>query len=183
MQVISSASDQLPRAKANAKSKAMSSDTHLQLCQWLKAIATCRDKQAFTCLFQFFAPKIQRIAYGKFNNETQAKEVLQETMSIIWRKAHLFNQDKGAATTWIYTITRNVMFDMLRKIKSNREDNLSEEIWPLIESEEQQEDSNKDHLEQNKILGVIEQLPEPQKTSVKRFLLQRNVTRTTCRSS
>lgn len=144
---------------------------HPQLCQWLKAVADSRNQQAFTQLFKFFAPKILRIARGKFPNEAQANEVVQETMSKVWRKAHLFNADKGAATTWVYTVMRNVTFDMLRKIQSNKEDNLSDDIWAITESNDVVEESYEDHLENEKLLTGIEKLPESQQEVVKGFYL------------
>ena len=154
----------------NAKSSRMSDKIdHPQLCQWLDAVATSRDKKAFTQLFHFFAPKIQRIARNKFPNEAQASEVVQETMSNVWRKAHLFNQNKGAATTWVYTVMRNVTFDMLRKIKGNKEDNLSDDIWPIAESMTSEDESFDDHLENKQLLTVIEKLPEVQQQVVKGF--------------
>ncbi|WP_246028822.1 sigma-70 family RNA polymerase sigma factor [Litorilituus sediminis] len=144
---------------------------HPQLCQWLNAVAVSRNKQAFTCLFKFFAPKILRIARGKFPVEAQANEVVQETMTNVWRKAHLFNPDKGAATTWVYTVMRNVTFDMLRKVKANKEDNLSEDIWPLAESAVSEADTYQDHLQHDKLLTVINKLPESQQEVVKGFYL------------
>lgn len=154
----------------NAKSSQMSDKiNHPQLCEWLNAIATSRDKQAFTLLFKFFGPKIHGIARGKFPNEAQACEVVQETMSNVWRKAHLFDKDKGAATTWVYTVMRNVTFDMLRKIKGNKEDNLSDDIWPLAESMVSNDESFDDHLENKQLLTVIEKLPEAQQEVVKGF--------------
>ena len=151
----------------NVKSSNMSDKiNHPQLCQWLDDVSKERDKQAFTDLFKFFAPKIQRIARGKFPNEAQACEVVQETMSNVWRKAHLFDKSKGAATTWVYTVMRNVTFDMLRKIKGNKEDNLSDDIWPLAESLISADESFDDHLENKELLSVI--------------LLYGNVARTTC---
>lgn len=154
----------------NAKSIQMTDKIdHPQLCDWLCAVATTRDKQAFTQLFQFFAPKIQRIARNKFPNETQACEVVQETMSNVWRKAYLFDPNKGAATTWVYTVMRNVTFDILRKIKGNKEDNLSDDIWPIAESVINDEEVFNDHLEQQQLLSVIETLPEQQQQVVKGF--------------
>ena len=45
--------------ETSAKSTNMSDKiNHPQLCQWLDAIAQSRDKQAFTHLFNFFAPKV-----------------------------------------------------------------------------------------------------------------------------
>ena len=154
----------------NAKPSIMADKIdHPQLCQWLNAVATTRDKQAFTHLFQFFAPKIQRIGRSKFPNEAQANEVVQETMSNVWRKAHLFDRNKGATTTWVYTIMRNVTFDMLRKIKGNKEDNLSDDIWPIAESMTSEDVSFDDHLENKQLLTVIEKLPEVQQQVVKGY--------------
>ncbi|MBU2872114.1 sigma-70 family RNA polymerase sigma factor [Colwellia sp. E2M01] len=152
------------------KSRYMSDKiNHPELCQWLDAVATQRNKQAFTNLFKFFAPKILRIAKTKFPNEAQANEVVQETMTNVWRKAHLFNSDKGAATTWVYTVMRNVTFDMLRKIQGNKEDNLSDDIWPMAESMSSEEESFNDHLENKQLLSVLEELPEAQQEVVKGF--------------
>jgi len=144
---------------------------HVQLSQWLKAVAKTRDKQAFTSLFSFFAPKIQRIARSKFPNETQASEVVQETMSNVWRKAHLFDENKGASTTWVYTVMRNVTFDLLRKIKGNKEDNLSDDIWPIIESTQGEAEAFDDHLESKQLLSGIATLPDNQQEVVKGFYL------------
>ncbi|PKI14849.1 sigma-70 family RNA polymerase sigma factor [Colwellia sp. 12G3] len=154
----------------NAKSISMTDKiNHPQLCQWLNSVAHTRDKQAFTHLFQFFAPKILRIARAKFPNEAQANEVVQDTMSNVWRKAHLFNQDKGAATTWVYTVMRNVTFDMLRKIQGNKEDNLSDDIWPVAENMSSEGETFDDHLENENLLSVIEALPQAQQDVVKGF--------------
>lgn len=160
----------LPSDSINAISSGMSNQiNHTKLCQWLTAVANQRDKQAFTHLFHFFAPKIQRIAKGKVNTDAQANEVVQETMGNVWRKAHLFDGQKGAVTTWVYTIMRNVTFDMLRKVRSNREDTLSDDIWPLAEAENIQESDFVDHLEHKKLRSIIEQLPENQQQVIKAY--------------
>ena len=164
------ASTCLPNDSINATSSHMSNKIdHKELCQWLNAVASQRDKQAFTHLFHFFAPKIQRIAKSKVNTDAQANDVVQETLGNVWRKAHLFDGDKGAVTTWVYTIMRNVTFDMLRKVKSNREDNLSDDIWPLAEAENIQEIDFTDHLANKKLRSVIEDLPENQQQVIKAY--------------
>ncbi|WP_286269394.1 sigma-70 family RNA polymerase sigma factor [Thalassotalea hakodatensis] len=155
---------------SSVKPKAMNDSTeHQQLSQWLTSVANHRDKAAFSELFKFFAPKILRIAKNKIGSEAQASEIVQETMSNIWRKAHLFDAQKGAPTTWVYTVMRNVTFDMLRKVKSNREDTLSDDIWPLAEQSASEDEPFEDHLAQNNILSVIETLPENQQQVIKGF--------------
>jgi RNA polymerase sigma factor (sigma-70 family) len=164
------ASTCLPNDSINAISSRMSNQiNHIELCQWLTAVATHRDKQAFTHLFHFFAPKIQRIAKVKVNTEAQANEVVQETMGNVWRKSHLFDGNKGAVTTWVYTIMRNVTFDMLRKVKSNREDTLSDDIWPIAEAGNVQDTDFEDHLASERLRSVIDCLPENQQQVIKAY--------------
>ncbi len=158
----------LSNDQAKSKPIKMKEKTDLaQLTLWLEQVAQNRDKQAFTHLFRFFAPKITNICSQKFNNPQLAGEILQETMTNVWRKAHLFHSDKGAPTTWIYSIMRNASFDLLRKIKAKKEDNLSNDIWPLIESDQSSEDDYSDHLENQHLMAHIDKLPEAQQQVIR----------------
>ena len=136
------------------------------LASWLIAIAETRDRNAFSQLFKWFSPKIIGFGRKQFNNPALASELLQETMTNVWRKAHLYNKDKGAATTWIYTVMRNISFDMLRKIQSNHEDNLSDDIWPLAEAQNSDEHVFADHLMNKQIERYLNKLPDNQKQIV-----------------
>jgi RNA polymerase sigma-70 factor (ECF subfamily) len=136
------------------------------LASWLIAIAETRDRNAFSQLFKWFSPKIMGFGRKQFNNPALASELLQETMTNVWRKAHLYNKDKGAATTWIYTVMRNISFDMLRKIQSNHEDNLSDDIWPLAEAQNSDEHVFADHLMDKQIERYLNKLPDNQKQIV-----------------
>ena len=148
----------------------MASDTqHTDICLWLDAVATSRDKAAFTQLFHFFAPKILHISQSKLFDKSLANEVVQETMTNVWKKAHLFNSTKGAPTTWVFTIMRNVTFDILRKLQSNKEDNLSEDIWPMIEDQAIEDEPFSDHIEQKNILAVIDTLPKNQQEVIQAY--------------
>ncbi|TRX55254.1 sigma-70 family RNA polymerase sigma factor [Thalassomonas sp. M1454] len=144
---------------------------HKELADWLTAVGQDRDKQAFTCLFKFFSPKILRIAGSKFNTQNIANEIVQETMTNVWRKAHLYNADKGAPTTWVYTVMRNVSFDLLRKIQSKKEDTLSDDIWPTLDVADESENEFEDHFESQKVLSLLDSLPEKQQQVIKGFYL------------
>ena len=155
------------RSDITIRNSTMSADDYHQLKGWLYDIATDRDKQSFASIFSWFAPKIIRFGIQKLNTEAAANELLQETMTKVWKKAHMFDGDKGEATTWVYTIMRNLSFDMLRKVKSNREDTLSDDIWPIAEAKLIQDDVFDDHLMNANILQHIETLPDAQKEVVK----------------
>ncbi|TMO03247.1 RNA polymerase subunit sigma, partial [Pseudoalteromonas sp. S186] len=73
----------------------------------------------------------------------------------VLRKAHLYNSEIGAGTTWVYTLMRNASFDMLRNMKSNKEVNISEYIWPLIHDSEDTNHEYTDHLEDKQIIRYL----------------------------
>ena len=154
-----------------ALGKQMNPDNQ-QFAQWLDEVAQNRDKPAFARLFKWFGPKIQRVAKQKLGCEQLAGEVMQETMTNVWRKAHLFKVDKGQATTWIYTIMRNVIFDTLRKIKSKQNEYLSEDIYHIADEVLTTDDTFKDHLLSKKLQGIVELLPQPQQQVVKAIYFQ-----------
>ena len=51
------------------------------------------------------------------STDNQAEELVQETMLNIWRKSKQFNPEKASASTWIYTIARNLKIDAFRRNK------------------------------------------------------------------
>jgi len=143
-----------------------------ELSQLLIAVALKRDKSAFTRLFHFFAPKIKRIASRRLSNPEHVNEVIQDTMTTIWRKAELFDPDKGAALSWVFMVMRNVVFDALRKMQSNLEDHLSEDLWPLQEETQSSDPALDDHLATSVILAGLDALPESQRQVVQGVYFQ-----------
>lgn len=141
------------------------SDLQRALCK----VASHQDKQAFELLFKYFSPKIRSFGLQRFGQEAQALELVQETMLLVWRKATLFNAQKGKASTWIYTIMRNHCFDMLRKKQTRKEDQVSDDLWPLIEPHEANED---DHLMSRNLLANMQSLPKPQRDVVEALYIK-----------
>ena len=139
----------------------------VELTQCLISIGNDRDKVAFATVFKWFAPKIIRYGIKHLNTEQAANELLQETMSNVWRKSHYYNADKGAPTTWVYTIMRNMSFDMLRKIRSQREELLSDDIWPIVEAELIEDIEPDDHLMQRQVQNYLTKLPDAQQQVIK----------------
>lgn len=44
-----------------------------------------------------------------------AEDLAQETLLTVWRRASLYAPEKGSASTWIFTIARNLRIDRLRR--------------------------------------------------------------------
>ncbi|MEX1146907.1 MAG: sigma-70 family RNA polymerase sigma factor [Sphingomonadales bacterium] len=74
-----------------------------------------RDRDAFAGLFTHFAPRLKSYLIRLGSPDAMAEELIQEVMLLVWRKADQFDPSRAAATTWIYTITRNRRIDRLRR--------------------------------------------------------------------
>lgn len=81
----------------------------------LQQVAVHRDVDAFRQLFQQYAPRVKSYMMRQGADPNTAEELAQETLLTVWRKAALYSGEKGSATTWIFTIARNLRIDRLRK--------------------------------------------------------------------
>nr|WP_241971575.1 sigma-70 family RNA polymerase sigma factor [Idiomarina fontislapidosi] len=150
-------------------------DTAEKAAQLLAQIAESRSRQAFSELFSHFAPKLQAYGTRQFGNEQTAMDLVQETMTNVWHKAHLFKADKGSPSTWIFTIARNIRFDLLRKNKKRKDDISADELWPILA--EQNDNLDDDYaLDQDILLQEIShyygQLPDAQRIVVEKIYVE-----------
>ncbi len=81
----------------------------------IQAIAARRDSQAFRRLFDYFGPRLKTYLMSAGAESTQAEDIMQEAMVALWHKAHLFDPTKARASTWMFTIARNLRIDALRR--------------------------------------------------------------------
>ena len=81
----------------------------------IEAIAERRDRAAFADLFAYFGPRVKAWMLRAGSHPTAAEELAQETMLAVWQKARLFDPARAGASTWIFTIARNLRIDALRR--------------------------------------------------------------------
>jgi len=81
-------------------------------------VASFRDRTAFAVVFDHFAPRVKSFMMRKGANAELAEDLVQETMIAVWSKAALFVPERGSASTWIFTIARNLRIDRLRRESS-----------------------------------------------------------------
>ncbi|MFG1279614.1 sigma-70 family RNA polymerase sigma factor [Xanthobacter autotrophicus] len=79
------------------------------------AIARSGDREAFALLFRHFAPRVKAFLMRSGLAANTAEELAQETLLTVWRKASYFDPTRAAASTWIFTIARNLSIDMKRR--------------------------------------------------------------------
>jgi RNA polymerase sigma-70 factor (ECF subfamily) len=158
----------IPASTRNAET-VQQIDMSVQMVSYLSDVAQTRNKSSFAKIFNYFAPRLRSYALKQMGSDAQAMELVQDTMSNVWQKAHLFDAEKGSASTWIFTIARNIRFDMLRKQKNRKEDICADDLWPVLC--EQTPEPNETSLEHKMMVEQIEvmfdKLPEKQRTVIK----------------
>ncbi len=78
-------------------------------------IAQRGDRDAFAHLFHHFAPRVKSYLMRLGATPDAAEELAQETLLTVWRRAAAFDPGRAAASTWIFTIARNLRIDLSRR--------------------------------------------------------------------
>ena len=90
--------------------------TEPSMSDLLVKVGQSRDVELFELLFRHFGPRVK--AYmAKSGSAASAEELMQETMVSVWNKAAMYDPAKGAASTWIFSIARNLRIDAYRREK------------------------------------------------------------------
>jgi RNA polymerase sigma-70 factor (ECF subfamily) len=132
----------------------------MEAADWLTLVAERRDRDAFGHLYGYFAPRIKGYVMRQGADEASADDLAQETMVQVWRKAHQYDSQKAAATTWVFRVARNLRIDRLRKHKLH-------EVELTLEAEQNEEGgSGHEHFEKrpdaDRLRALVNALPEEQ---------------------
>lgn len=129
-------------------------------------VAESRDKEAFTMLFDHFAPRIEAHLQRLGLDAAQAEEIAQDVMITLWRKASLFDPSKSALSTWLYRIARNRRIDLSRRDRTDYVDPQSPAILEI--ASEGRIDQAFDGQQRDDIVrGLVTELPNEQQSLVK----------------
>ena len=93
---------------------AMPSSEELNL--WAQAVALDGDRQAYAALYKHFAPRVKAYLVRLGTADGLAEELTQEAMVSVWRKAAQFDAVRASASTWVFTIARNLRVDHFRRL-------------------------------------------------------------------
>jgi len=67
--------------------------------------------EGFEFLWDYFAPRVKSYLSCRINHKSDADDLLSEIFIKVFGKINTYDQTKGAFSTWIFTITRNVLID------------------------------------------------------------------------
>lgn len=79
------------------------------------AVRDGRDRVAFAALFRHFAPRVKSYLMKSGASASRAEECAQDVMATLWQKASQFDPERASVSTWVFTIARNRMIDMVRR--------------------------------------------------------------------
>ena len=126
----------------------------------LRAVAEARDRQAFARLFDYFAPRIKGYLMRLGADDGMAEELVQESLLLVWRKAHTFDPEKSSVATWLFTIARNRRIDSLRRLRYPFPDPEDPSLHP--EAERRQDEAYEMVQSAEHLRRAVAQLPAEQ---------------------
>lgn len=127
----------------------------------LSRIVADRSDAAFRDLFEAYGPRLRTFMMKQGADAHVAEELAHETLVTVWRKAGMYDASKGSATTWIYTIARNLRIDHLRRRRVWQE--LTDEHVSALPSEDSPADEVvSERQRQVRVQAVIKDLPPEQ---------------------
>lgn len=75
------------------------------------------DSEAFSIFQRRHIGIIYSTAHRVLNNDTDAEDVAQEVLFMLWEKSPMYDIDRGKPVTWLVTMTRNKAIDRLRSLQ------------------------------------------------------------------
>lgn len=152
--VRSISNNTIPRASPSVRQGAAS------LNDKLIAIAQRQDRSAFAELYTHFAPRIKAFMLKRGCDSATAEEIAQMTLVAVWQKAQLFQPEKASASTWIFTIARNLHIDLVRKAKRPEPD--PNDPFFVPSGDKQADDSIAEAQDAARVRAAIATLPPDQ---------------------
>ena len=134
----------------------------------IEIIEECRkgNLNHFRKLIDISSPFAFAIAFRMLGDESQAKDVAQESMITIWKTIKKI-RSADSFKTWLYRIVINKCYDQLRRRKRNREFSADEKTWILISNKISDETlSEMENRETAQIINLLTEKLSPKQKAV-----------------
>ncbi len=138
------------------------------------ALAKQGVEEGFEFLWEYFAPRVKSYLSCRINQKSDADDLLSDIFIKVFNGIGSYNQDKASFSTWIFTITKNVLIDyfgsLSHKIQWLDEAGLQEmenyghahSIYEQFQSSVDELETRTDNHDQllGKISDILDQLPK-----------------------
>jgi RNA polymerase sigma-70 factor (ECF subfamily) len=117
------------------------------------------DDGAFEELLTRHYQSVYRLAYRFLYDSPEAEDITQEVFLRVFRAAQTY-RPKAKFSTWLYTITKNLCFNELRKKRSVTVFSIEDEMLPELPSMDESTVSKLEEEEVKKrVLDAVRELP------------------------
>ena len=118
------------------------------------------NKQDGGFIYTQYRDKVFGFVRSKIVNQTEAEDIVQTVFLKVYSNLDKYDETKASLSTWIYTITRNTVYDYL---KEKRDHPVFELIDNTVDSAEEPDDSllNQEALEE--LACALQKLPQNQR--------------------
>lgn len=99
------------------------------------AVTHQRDRESFMRIYDHFAPRVRLYLVGLGLPDAVAEELAQEALLRLWERSALYDASRGALSTWLFRIARNLHVDRLRR----------EPNWVVLEDDSEHSDGFEDN--------------------------------------
>ncbi len=82
-----------------------------------------KDANALAGLYDRYGRLVYSIAFASFRDQSIAEEIVQDVFTQVWKKADTYNASIARVHTWLVSITRHKVIDMLRRERAHPERN------------------------------------------------------------
>ncbi len=139
----------------------MNAEEKQRFADLARAVAERRDPEAFAVLFDYFAPRLKSWLLRQRMAGSEAEELVQEVMIVLWHKAELYDATRSSLSTWLFRIARNRRIDLQRRARARTLDEADPALQPIAESGADEILANDDR--DAHVRAAVSQLPEEQR--------------------
>ncbi|MGM9644958.1 MAG: RNA polymerase sigma factor [Eubacteriales bacterium] len=118
------------------------------------------NKQDCGFIYTQYCDKVFGFVRSKIFNQAEAEDIVQTVFLKVYGNLDKYDETKASLSTWIYTITRNTVYDYL---KEKRDHPVLELIDNTVDPAEEPDDSilNNEALEE--LASALEKLPQKER--------------------
>ncbi len=127
--------------------------------------------EALAILYDRYSRLVYSLALGTLSNVQLAEEITQEVFFRVWQNAGSYNPEKGSVNTWLSSITRYRVIDLLRRrrvrpvSRSVEWSELSPNTTPKVDGRAP-EDQAADSMRAQRVQSALLSLPEEQRDAL-----------------
>ena len=131
-------------------------------------IEECRigNLQSFRKVVTLSSPFAYTVAFRMIGDDEQAKDIVQETMIIVWEKLKKIKSPESFRI-WLYRVVINKCYDHLRKRKNQKEFRMDDRFWALISDQiSSEQHSDLEYKETAQIINFLTEHLSPVQKAV-----------------